>query len=98
MNVVFRDRQLATIESDEATKLKLPISLIKAARRKLVFVRAAPDERTLRNWRSLHYEKLAGDRKGLKSIRINDKWRIVFDLDNKTTPPTFIVINIENYH
>ena len=98
MIVLFRDEQLALIETDQAGKLKLPTVVIKAARRKLEVIRAATDERTLRNWKSLHYEKLKGDRKGQKSIRINEQWRLVFDLNTDTNPPTLTVLGIEDYH
>ena len=29
-------------------------------------------------FRSLHYEKLVGDKKGLESVRVNDQYRIEF--------------------
>jgi len=29
-------------------------------------------------YRSLHYEKLIGDKKGLESVRVNDQYRIEF--------------------
>ncbi len=76
MEVVFADAKLARIETEQAAATKLPISVIMSCRRKLVALRAAPDERTLRNWKSLHYEKLSGDREGQRSIRLNDQWRL----------------------
>ncbi len=68
MDVEFRDKTLALIETDRAAETRLPISVINSLRQKLVVIRAAPDERTLRNWKSLHYEKMGGDE---RSIRIN---------------------------
>ena len=51
----------ALIETDRAAETKLPmLSVINSFRDKMVVLRAAPDERTLRNWKSLHYEKLKG--------------------------------------
>ena len=98
MDVVFADPVLGLIETDEAGMTKLPVSLIKSARRKLTVLRAAPDDRALRNWKSLHYEKLKGDRDGLRSIRLNDQYRIVFVLDEGTKPPTVTIVTIEDYH
>jgi proteic killer suppression protein len=100
MKVVFRDNRLGVIETEGATRLlkKIPATVIKATRKRLAVMRAAPDERTLRNWKSLHYEKLGGDRKGQRSIRINDQWRIVFKLDNSADPPIISVLSIEDYH
>ena len=39
-------------------------------------------------YRSLHYEKLMGDKAGLESVRVNDQYRIEF----KTTPKGEITI------
>ena len=98
MDVEFQDKRLALIETDRAAETKLPVSVINSCRHKLVVIRAAPDERTLRNWKSLHYEKLYGDREGQRSIRINKQWRIVFTIDNTCTPPKMTVIKIGDYH
>ncbi|HUC48704.1 MAG TPA: type II toxin-antitoxin system RelE/ParE family toxin [Xanthobacteraceae bacterium] len=99
MDVLFADPVLALIETDEAGKTKLPVAVIKSARRKLTVLRAAPDDRALRNWKSLHYEKLKGDREGLRSIRLNDQFRMVFVLDEKAQPQaTATIIGIEDYH
>ena len=98
MDVEFADRMLALIETGKAGATRLPVAVIKSARRKLTALRAAPDERALRNWKSLHYEKLKGDRKGQRSIRVNDQYRIVFELDDDAKPQKVTILSIEDYH
>jgi toxin HigB-1 len=99
MDVIFADPVLALIETDEAGNTKLPVAVIKSTRRKLTVLRAAPDDRSLRNWKSLHYEKLKGDREGLRSLRLNDQFRMVFVLDEGAKPQaTVTIIGIEDYH
>lgn len=99
MKVVFRDERLALVRDPRrAAETGLPIGVVASCRKKLVVIEAAPDERTLRNWRSLHYEKLSGPREGQRSIRLNDQWRLVFVLQDSTTPPTIEVLAIEDYH
>ena len=98
MRIVFADRALGLIETEEAGATRLPIAVIKSARRKLMVLRAATDDRSLRNWKSLHYEKLRGDRDGLRSIRLNDQYRMVFELNEKTNPQTVTIVSIEDYH
>ncbi len=98
MEVVFADSDLGKIETEEAAKLRLPVAVIKSARRKLTLLRAALDERDLRNWKSLHYEKLKGDRAGQCSIRLNDQWRLVFTVDEKDKQTTITIIAFEDYH
>lgn len=97
MEVVFADATLELIETVDAGATRLPIAVIKSARRKLTLLRAAVDDRSLRTWKSLHYEKLKGDREGQRSIRLNDQYRLVFVL-SETEPLTVTVVSIEDYH
>jgi len=64
MEIEHADPLLALIETDNAGTTRFPVSVIRSVRRKSTVLRAAPDDRTLRNWKSLHYEKLKGDREG----------------------------------
>lgn len=98
MLVAFADENLRLIETDQAGATRLSVPVIKSARRKLAVLRAAPDDRSLRNWKSLHYEKLKGDRDGQRSVRLNDQFRMVFELDETTDPQTVTIISIEDYH
>lgn len=99
MKIVFADKKLALIDTDRAGETQLSIGIIKSARRKLVVLRAAVDDRSLRNWKSLHYEKLKGDREGQRSIRVNDQYRMIFELDETTEPePTITILEIKDYH
>jgi len=97
MEIAFEDATLALIESEAAGEAKLPVAVIKAARRKLTVMRAAVDDRSLRNWKSLHYEKLKGDREGQRSIKLNDQYRMVFLLSD-SEPLTATILTIEDYH
>ena len=97
MEVEFQDARVALVETDRAAETRYPIEVINSLRQKLVVIRAAPDERTLRNWRSLHYEKL--ERPGhQRSIRINKQWRLVFTIDTKSRPNKITVLGVEDYH
>lgn len=97
MDVYFHDKKLTLIESDRAAETGLPISVINSCRHKLVVIRSATDERTLRSWKSLHYEKLAG-REDQRSIRLNKQWRLVFTIDTACDPPKMTILKIEDYH
>ena len=98
MDVEFEDSRLALIETPRAAETRLPVAVIQSARQKLNVIRAAPDERTLRNWKSLHYEKLKGNRTDQRSVRLNAKWRLVLRLDDTCHPNKVTVISIEDYH
>jgi proteic killer suppression protein len=98
MEVVFADLVLGLIETEEAGQTKLPVPVIKSARRKLTVLRAATDDRSLRNWKSLNYQKLKGERAGQRSIRLNDQYRMILTLDETTKPQTVTIVGIEDSH
>ena len=98
MKIQFQDTRLALIRTDRAFETKLPFGIIKSCRDKLVILEASPDERTLRNWKSLRYEKLKGDREGQRSIRINDQYRMIFTLDEFQAPPILNILEVRDYH
>ena len=91
MDIEFRDKTLALIETDRAAELRLPISVVNSLRNKLHVIRQAPDERTLRNWKSLHYEKMEGEE---RSIRINKQYRLIFTLDTGAKPNKMTVLRV----
>lgn len=95
---MFADDRLARICTDEAHKMGLPIAIIKMARRKLVQLEAASDERDLRNLAGLHYKKLSGEKEGIRSVRVNDQYRIEFRLDGAENPPIIFVTFIGDSH
>ena len=91
MDVEFGDKKLALVDTDRAAETRLPISVINSLRRKLGLLRAAPDERTLRNWKSLHYEKMGEEE---RSIRINDQFRLIFTIDTECKPNKLTILRV----
>ena len=55
-----------------------PANIQKTALRKLLLIDAAQSVNDLRTPPGNRLEKLAGNRKGQYSVRINDQWRICF--------------------
>ena len=98
MEIEFQNKTLALLLTNRAAETRLPMAVISSFRRKIGVIRAAPDERTLRNWKSLHYEKLKGGRDGQFSIRLNDQWRIVFTVNTECDPPKMLILEVVDYH
>lgn len=73
----FRDRETERVFNRER-KTKLARSLQRSALRKLLLIDAAETLEDLRVPPGNRLEKLAGDREGQHSIRINERWRICF--------------------
>ena len=77
MDVDFEDASLRRLEADPRFTADLDAAVVKAFRKRMQFIRAAVDERAFRAMKSLHYEKLQGDRAGQCSMRLNDQWRLI---------------------
>lgn len=98
MKVRFGDDRLALVETNQAHRLKLPVQVVQVARRRIRFLREAQDERDLYSMVSLHYEKLTGVREGQRSIRLNDQWRILLEIDRDCQPLEIVILEISNHY
>ena len=78
MILSFRSRETARIFAGETCRA-IPVHIQQAARRKLRMLAAAVDLGDLRQPPGNRLEKLAGDREGQHSIRVNAQWRICFE-------------------
>jgi proteic killer suppression protein len=68
---LFDDRRTSAVR-------RLPPSLYRAARRKVLYLHEVEGLRDVRVPPGNRLEALKGDRAGWRSIRINDQWRVVF--------------------
>jgi proteic killer suppression protein len=73
----FRDKETDRVFQRER-KTKIDSTLRRAVLRKLLMLDAAESLDDMRMPPGNRLEKLAGDREGQYSIRINDQWRICF--------------------
>lgn len=98
MDVEFADEDLRRLHADPECKAGYSTEIIRAFRQKVQFLVAAPDERSIRNWRSLNYERLKGQRKHEWSIRLNGPWRLILQRRETDAGVTLILTGIEQYH
>jgi len=73
----FKSKETEKVWNGERSG-KLPIEVQKIGRRKLRMINNSFDIKDLRIPPANRLEKLSGDLKEHYSIRINDKWRIIF--------------------
>src|SRR5438128_7053842 len=98
MEVRFKDDSLDRLERDGSYDGGLSQALVKAYRKRLQFIRNAPDERDFHAMRSLRFEKLKGDRSHQHSMRLNDQFRLILEFEGKGAEKTVVVIKIDDYH
>ncbi|MFA5890848.1 MAG: type II toxin-antitoxin system RelE/ParE family toxin [Actinomycetota bacterium] len=99
MRVEFADDGLRRLYEEPAFHdPKLGPDVTKQFRKKVNFLIAAHDERDLRNYKALHFEKLAGSRTGQSSIRLNDQWRLILRIKEDEQGRLIVVVEIVDYH
>ena len=91
--ISFANSETERIYRQQFSK-KLPHSIQKVALRKLIMLDNAESLMDLRIPPSNHLETLSGNRKGQYSIRINDQYRICFQLKNGR----YSNVEIVDYH
>ena len=72
--------------------------VIRAYRKRIQMIEGAEDERDFYSLKSLHFEKLSGTRSHQHSMRLNDQWRLIVEIEAGTPKNTIVVASIEDYH
>lgn len=73
-------------------------AVVKAYRLRMQAIRAAANENDLRELKSYRFETLKGDRKGQYSIRLNDQFRLIFEIEKTEGGNELAVREITDYH
>jgi proteic killer suppression protein len=81
MIVSFRDEWLRAFFVDDIRSRNIPPDLETRLFRKLQMIDDATTDSDLRAPPSNNFEKLRGNLAGLHSIRVNKKWRLIFQWD-----------------
>ena len=98
MKVRFKEGSLERLETDAQFTDGRSAAVVKAYRSRLNFIRQAVDERDLYALKSFRYEKLQGQRSHQHSLRLNDQWRLIIELEGAAPNKTVIIVAIEDYH
>jgi len=98
LKVRFSNRDLERLESDPGYTAGFDRDVVKAFRKRMQLIRAAPDERDFYALKSLRFEKLKGARKHQRSMRLNDQWRLILELEQEDEGKVVVVVKIEDYH
>ncbi len=98
MEVEFADDDCDRLETDPTFNAGHSRAVVKSFRKRIQAIRAARDERTFYGMKSLHYEKLLGDRSHQRSMRLNRKWRLILELRKSPERTVVFIVGIEDYH
>jgi proteic killer suppression protein len=98
MDIEYDEDDYQRLVTDVTFTLDFDPSIVKSYRKKIQFIRGAATEADIYNWKSLHFEKLKGDRKHQHSMRINDQFRLVVEFVVIDGIKRIKIIKIEDYH
>jgi len=98
MEVRFRVADYGRLETDPRFNAGFDAAIVKAYRNRMNLIRQAPDERDFYALKSWRFEKLKGGRSHQHSIRLNDQWRLILELDGDAPNKTIVIVGIEDYH
>lgn len=98
MDVEFLDKELANAESGSGFPGRYSADIRKAFLKRIQMIRAAKDERDFYAMKSLHFEKLKGDRSDERSMRLNDQWRLILKIKPGSPKAKVVICGIEDYH
>ncbi len=100
MRFIFANKKLEQLYTAGAGAGKYPPEVLDAFFDKMAIIRAARNENDLRAIKSLHFEKLQGERglRGERSIRLNRQFRLILRLETDEQGKLVCIISIEDYH
>ena len=98
MQVRYGDDDLRRLAEDaEFSTTRWGSDVVKAYRKTIQWIRAAKDERDLRNLKGLRLKKLHGDRERQRSMRLNDQYRLIVQFKTEDERVT-VVVELVDYH
>jgi toxin HigB-1 len=95
MEVEFADNDLRRLFIDGRYNGGHTTGIVRAFRHKVKFLMEAPDERTLRNWLSLKYERPQGRGQLERSIHLQGLWSVILERRETGAGVTLVVVGIE---
>lgn len=98
MEVRFTDPTLEKVEADADFDGGFSKAVVKAFRKRMQYIRSAVDERDFYKMNSLRFEKLQGKRQHQYSMRLNDQWRFVIEVEGEKPNKKIVIVGIEDYH
>lgn len=93
----FRDDWLRNFFVDDIRPRNIPPELVTRLFRKLQILDDATTDQDLRVPPSNHFEKLRGKLEGFRSIRVNQRWRLVFRWDGGRGEASDVYLDDHSY-
>ena len=98
MRFEFRDKDLLLLYTDEKNAHRYPSGIVEAFFEVMAIIENATSEADIRAFKSLHFEKLTGNREGQVSLRLNKQYRLIVQIEKDEQGKFLWIIEINDYH
>jgi proteic killer suppression protein len=98
VNVRHTNKTLRRMDDDPDFNGGFSSGIAKAFRMRMHLIRAIGNEDELRARKSYRFEKLKGARSSDDSIRLNDQFRLTFQIEKSGGGNRLVILAIEDYH
>jgi proteic killer suppression protein len=98
VNFRHANKNLQRMDEEPDFKGGFSPALAKSFRELMNLIRAATNENVLRGRKSCRFEKLKGKRSPDDSMRMNDQFRLIFQIEKEAGGNRLVILEIEDYH
>ena len=98
MRFAFSKKNILQLYTDRKGAHKFPAPVVDAFFKSVGMIGAAKDQRDFFSSKPLHFEKLKGTRQNQRSVRMNDQFRLIVQLEEDKQGTFFLIVDIEDYH
>lgn len=98
MEFEFDDDELDRLYTDGLFTAGYSQEIVRAFRKRMQQINGFRDERDFYALKSLHFERLKGDREGQSSIRLNSQWRLILEIRGHHPCKVIGIVEIVDYH
>ena len=98
MRFRFSKRKLKVLYEEEKGANNYEQGVVDAFFEVMDIIKTARDEKDIRAFKSLRYEKLKGRRRHERSLRLTGKWRFIVEIRKDNKGKYLWIKDIEDYH
>lgn len=98
MRFQFKSKTLSNLYYYEKGSKAYPSEVVDAFFETMMVIEGAVNENDLRAFKSLHFEKLQGNRTGQHSVRLHGGFRLILTIGSDVDGKLIWIIEIVNYH
>ena len=98
MRINFANKDLYDLFYATKPPKGLSLNVLQGYQKIVNFIKNTKDLQDIRSWKSLHFEKLKGDRQGQYSIAIDKSWRIILTIEKDKDGNLILILELTNHY